>query len=174
MLIDPSTPTVRAERSSAKSKHERPTQRGSILLEALIAILLFSMGMLALAGVQAAAIKNAADAKHRAEASFLANQIIAQMWAENPATLGSYQHNPTTNARCNFAGGASGNAKVAAWLGNAASPAAGTVAGNLPRAAANMQQITVGANNVVTVTICWQNPSDPLPRSYVGVAQING
>jgi type IV pilus assembly protein PilV len=147
-------------------------QNGSILLEALIAILLFSMGMLALAGVQAAAIKNAADAKYRAEASFLANQIIAQMWAENPANLANYRHNPNTVARCNYSGGASANANVVAWLGSAGSP--GTVTGNLPNAGAGRQQITVGANNVVTVTICWQNPSDPAPRSYVGVAQING
>jgi type IV pilus assembly protein PilV len=156
----------------SNSRARIPEQSGSILLEALIAILLFSMGMLALAGVQAAAIKNAADAKYRAEASFLASQIIAQMWAENPANLGNYRHNPTTVARCNYAGGASGNANVVAWLGSAGSP--GTVAGNLPGAGANRQQITVEANNVVTVTICWQNPADPAPRSFVGVAQING
>ena len=155
-----------------RSRSPITTQGGSILLEALIAILLFSMGMLALAGVQAAAIKNAADAKNRAEASFLANQIIAQMWAENPANLAAYRHNPTTVARCNYAGGASGNGNVVAWLGNAGSP--GTVAGNLPNAGSNRQQIMVEANNVVTVTICWQNPSDPAPRSFVGVAQING
>jgi type IV pilus assembly protein PilV len=147
-------------------------QRGSVLLEALIAILLFSMGMLALAGVQAAAIKNAAEAKYRAEASFLASQIIAQMWGENPANLASYQHNATTTAPCTFSGTASTNANVVAWLGTASTP--GTVAGNLPSAPATRQQITVGANNAVTVTICWQPPADPLPRSFVGVAQING
>jgi type IV pilus assembly protein PilV len=143
-----------------------------VLLEALIAILLFSMGMLALAGVQAAAVKNASEAKYRAEASFLANQIIAQMWGENPANLPSYQHNPTTQSPCNFAGGASGNANVTAWLGSTST--AGTVSGNLPGASAAKQQIVVGAGNVVTVTICWQPPSDPLPRSFVSVAQING
>ena len=154
------------------SRRRLTPQNGSILLEALIGILLFSMGMLALAGVQAAAIKNAADAKYRAEASFLASQIIAQMWAENPANLANYRHNPTTVARCNYAGGASGNANVVAWVGSTGNP--GSVAGNLPNAGAGRQQITVEANNVVTVTICWQNPSDPMPRSYVGVAQING
>ena len=155
-------------------RSRKHAQSGSILLEALIAILLFSMGMLALAGVQAAALKNAADAKYRAEASFLASQIIAQMWAENPANLASYQHNPTTRGRCDYAGAASANANVVAWLGAAANPAPGTVAGNLPGAPANTQQITVDAGNVVTVTICWRNPADPVPRSYVGVAQING
>ena len=150
----------------------RATQRGSVLLEALIAILLFSMGMLALAGLQAAALKNAAEAKYRAEASLLASQIIAQMWTENPANLATYQHNPATTAPCSFSGSASGNANVVAWLGSVSAP--GTVAGNLPGAPATRQQISVGANNVVTVTICWQPPAAPLPRSYVGVAQISG
>jgi type IV pilus assembly protein PilV len=157
-----------------KAHIAKNVQAGSVLLEALIAILLFSMGMLALAGVQAAAIKNAAQAKYRAEASFLANQIIAQMWGENPANLPSYQHNPTTGAACSFSGGASANPNVVAWLGAGANPAPGTVAGNLPGAPSTRQQIVIGTGNVVTVTICWQPPADPLPRSFVSVAQING
>ena len=77
--------------------HSRPvSQRGSMLLEALIAILLFSMGILGLMGLQAIALKNTADAKYRTEAAFLANQIIGQMWADNPANLATYAHNPTT------------------------------------------------------------------------------
>jgi type IV pilus assembly protein PilV len=149
-------------------------EHGSVLLEALIAILLFSMGMLALAGVQAAAIKNASEAKYRAEASFLANQIIAQMWGENPANLPTYQHNATTASRCTFSGGASANANVVAWLGAASNPATGTVAGNLPGATSARQQIVIDAGNVVTVTICWQPPTDPVPRWFQSVAQING
>lgn len=126
-----------------------------MLLEALIAILLFSMGILALIGLQAIAIKNTADAKYRAEAAFLANQIIGQMWADNPANLASY---------------ASGNANVTTWLGNATTP--GTVAGSLPDPTG---QIAIGAGNVMTVTVCWKGPQEPLPRHcYVAVAQING
>ena len=147
-------------------------QKGSVLLEAFIAIVLFSIGILGLVGVQAAALKNSAEAKNRAEAAYLANQIIGQMWADNPANLGSYAHNPTAGAGCNFAGGASGNANVTAWLGNTTTP--GTVAGNLPGATPARQQIAIGANNVVTVTICWQKPGETIPHNYVGMAQING
>jgi type IV pilus assembly protein PilV len=145
--------------------------RGAVLLEAFIAILLFSMGMLALVGVQASALKNAADAKYRAEAAYLANQIIAQMWVESPANLPGYAHNPTGTG-CNFGGGASANSNVVAWLGTASTP--GTVAGSLPGASAARQQIAIGANNIITVTLCWQNPGETVTRSYVGLAQING
>src|SRR5688500_996364 len=92
------------------------TQRGSVLLEAFIAILLFSGGILGLMGLQAVSLKNSADARFRAEASYLATQIIGQMWAENPANLASYAHHPTGTA-CNFGGAASTNPNVTAWLG---------------------------------------------------------
>lgn len=152
--------------------YSRPvSQRGSMLLEALIAILLFSMGILGLMGLQAIAIKNTADAKYRTEAAFLANQIIGQMWTENPANLPAYAHNPTTAGVCNFGGGASANANVTAWLGNAST--LGTVAGNLPGATSIMQQITVGAGNLVTVTVCWQGPQEAAPHNFIAVAQVN-
>ena len=147
------------------------SQRGSMLLEALIALLLFSMGILGLMGLQAIAVKNTADAKYRTEAAFLANQIIGQMWTENPANLPAYAHNPTTAGVCNFGGGASANANVTAWLGNAST--LGTVAGNLPGATSVRQQIIVGAGNLVTVTICWQGPQEAAPHNYVAIAQIN-
>lgn len=51
-------------------------QSGVILLEALLAILIFSLGILALVGLQAAAVKQSADAKYRTEAALLANEVI--------------------------------------------------------------------------------------------------
>jgi type IV pilus assembly protein PilV len=159
-----------------KSRMRLSTQRGSMLLEAFIAILLFSTGILGMMGLQAVSLKNSADARHRVEAAYLANQIIGQMWAGNTsaATIGTFAHQ-TSGAACNFSGGASGNAAVAAWLGTDVTPApAGSVLGTLPGATTARQQIFIGANNVVTVTLCWQSPGDSAPRSYVGIAQING
>jgi type IV pilus assembly protein PilV len=59
-----------------------PAQHGAVLLEALIAILLFSMGVLALVGLQGAMIKNTSDANYRAQASFIAQQRIGMIWAD--------------------------------------------------------------------------------------------
>ena len=58
-------------------------QAGSMLLEAFIAILIFSMGILAIVGMQASAVKSSADAKYRSEASLLANELIGQMWVSD-------------------------------------------------------------------------------------------
>jgi type IV pilus assembly protein PilV len=57
-------------------------QKGIVLLEALIAILIFSIGILGAVGLQASMIKANSDAKYRAEAGFLAEQRISQMWVD--------------------------------------------------------------------------------------------
>ena len=66
------------------------TQRGSTLLESLIAILVFSFGVLGMVGLQAASIKSISEAKYRTDASFLANELIGQMWAERATITTDY------------------------------------------------------------------------------------
>ena len=58
-------------------------QSGFMLLEVLIAVLVFSLGILAIVGLQATMIKNANDGRYRAIAAQVAEQRIAQRWA-NP------------------------------------------------------------------------------------------
>ena len=60
----------------------RKEQKGSMLLEALIAILIFSMGILALMGMQATAINTVSESKYRSDSGFLVNRIIGQIWAD--------------------------------------------------------------------------------------------
>src|ERR1039458_5481087 len=62
-------------------KRAKTQETGSVILEAMIAILIFSMGILALVGMQATAINSVADAKYRSTAGFLAEQIIGTVWA---------------------------------------------------------------------------------------------
>ncbi len=69
-------------------------QRGVVLIEALVAILIFSVGILAIVGLQANMIKNTAEAKYRSEASYIAQARIGQMWAD-PANLASYVETDT-------------------------------------------------------------------------------
>jgi type IV pilus assembly protein PilV len=60
----------------------RHQQQGSVLIEALIAVLIFSMGILALVGLQGAMIKNSANAKYRAEASLIAQERLGTMMTD--------------------------------------------------------------------------------------------
>lgn len=64
-------------------------QSGIALLEAMISILIFSMGILAVMGLQAVSITNTLSSKYRSDASFLANAIVGRMWADTP-NLASY------------------------------------------------------------------------------------
>ena len=54
-------------------------QAGVVLIEALLGILIFSIGILALIGMQSVAVKNTTDARYRTEAAYLANNILSQI-----------------------------------------------------------------------------------------------
>jgi type IV pilus assembly protein PilV len=57
-------------------------QQGVMLLEALIAILIFSIGILAIVGMQATAVRTVTESRSRAEAAVYANQLLGQIWAD--------------------------------------------------------------------------------------------
>lgn len=67
----------------------KSAQEGVALIEAMIAILIFSIGILAIVGLQATMIKNTADSKYRSDASYIAQARIGEMWAD-PANVASY------------------------------------------------------------------------------------
>jgi type IV pilus assembly protein PilV len=69
------------------NKKSQNSQRGIVLLEALISVLIFSFGVLAIVGLQAAAVGTAAESKFRGEAGFYANRLIGEMWTSDRATL---------------------------------------------------------------------------------------
>lgn len=69
-------------RALARPIHASATQTGVALLEALIAVLVFSLGILALVGLQANAMRITTDAKMRIDASNVANQRVGEMWAD--------------------------------------------------------------------------------------------
>lgn len=133
--------------SRARARRAAPRlQQGVMLLEALVAILIFSIGILAVMGMQAASISQVTQSKFRTDASYLANQIIGRMWVDQ-ANLASYA--------------SAGSAPRAAWDD--------TVAATLPAGAG---AIDVNGTQV-TVTINWQMPDDVVMRRYVAVANIN-
>lgn len=138
-------------------KSARSTQQGAVVLEALISILIFSIGILAIIGLQAASIKNSTAAKYRTEASLLANRIIGDMWVGDKSTA-------ALQTSFNSPAGAG----YTAW--------ADTVAQTLPGVSgvpANAPTVTVDANNEATVTVYWQAPDESASHNYVAIARIN-
>ncbi len=80
--------------SSCRRRSVIKGQQGIALLEALIALLIFSMGILAVIGLQANALRNTTEARLRIDASYFADQILGQMWVDR-ANLASYAGSST-------------------------------------------------------------------------------
>lgn len=118
--------------------------RGAFLLEALVALGVFSLGMLGLLGLLAGALRTSGSAQWRSEGFDIAAAAIARMWTEDPGTLGSRYE------------AATGGAGYRAILVQAMRLPGVTAATNTPR-------ITVddtAERRRVQVTVLWQLPSD--------------
>ena len=153
------------------------SQQGSVLLEALIAFLIFGMGLLGVIGLQATAINNTLDARYRSDAAFLANQIIAQIWADpaisiDPATL-MPRYDIQTSYACNPCKTNNGNVNTQSWVTQ-------IQAGFLPGVTDALNQPIIAISNnsagiptVVTVTVNWQAPQgQQQAHSYVTRTEI--
>ena len=130
-------------------------QKGIMLLEALVGILIFSIGILAMLGMQAIGIRNTIDAKYRSEAAYLASEIVGQMWVDR-TNIASYDD------------AGAGNARRTAWNTRVASllpqdPADPTVTAPL---------ITI-AGRQATVIVRWKRPGETTVSRYIMIAQIN-
>jgi len=155
------------EQIMPKPATPRLLQRGATLLEAMVGILIFSLGILALVGMQALAIKQVNDAKYRADASFLADQLIGEMWV-----------NRTNVASYDYAGTGTPPTALANWVTSIESGLPGVTA------SANRPTVTVVATPdpvvagkfsfAVTVTVSWQPPAATTPHNHITVAYING
>ena len=124
-------------------------QGGSTLLESLIAILVFSFGVLGMVGLQAASIKSISEAKYRTDAAFLANELIGQMWAERATITTDYEAPEDWESR---------------------------VASALPGGSGSVA-VSIDPNTTpllrTTVTVQWTVPGGAA-HQFVSVAQING
>jgi type IV pilus assembly protein PilV len=128
-----------------------PSQRGTTLIEGLIAAAIFAFGVLALVALQAVSISETMHAKYRTEASYLANQIISQMMTDKN-NVASYADGGTSPNKATW------DAAIAAGLPNGA----GSVL------------IDAADPTVVTVAVSWRKPQeDPTkPHRYETVARV--
>lgn len=144
-------------------EHAISGEGGFALLEALLAILIFSIGILAAVGMQAVAIKQSTDARYRTEAALLANKLIGTMWVSDRTT--SNLQNLYGTAACN----STGKTGYTAWLAEVISGLPGVAAGTQ-----TAPTVCVSDQGLVTVTVYWRTPTQEATERhrYIAVAQI--
>jgi type IV pilus assembly protein PilV len=120
-------------------------QRGVVLIEVLVAALVFAIGILAVIGLQAAAIANVADAKFRVDASNAANELLGKLWAnQSTAAAGSGSVSNLPNGTYNIA-----------WT-----------------AITDPFDPTANVGHTATVTVTWQPPNATAQHSFSAKATV--
>lgn len=111
----------------------RSAQQGMSLIEVLVSLVIFTIGVLGMVGLQARATQLAFDAEDRTRATLLANELASQMWAAGTTGVDK--------------------SVVDAWQRRLADPAAG----GLPNAEGDVS--APDGDGVVTIRITWRSPA---------------
>ena len=118
----------------------RNAQRGFVLLEVLVALLVTAVGVLGVVGLQGAMTRAQTSTTFRGEAAYLAQQLIGGMWVDR-ANLATY-----ATANC--------GTRCEDWRSR--------VASRLP---SGTSTVTVNAaTGVVTIEIGWTAPGEATNR----------
>jgi type IV pilus assembly protein PilV len=151
------------------------SQRGALLIEALVSMVILTFSVLGLVGLWSQMVKHTAESKYRMAATYLVNQLIGRMWVDLP-NLSTYSHQPVNAGGngCTFSGAGSANPNFTQWL------ALVTSDNGLPANAATVpvqvvvtKDIPQAGNTQVQVTLCWRMPQDNVWRRHQVVANIN-
>ena len=113
-------------------KHARRNQSGFFLIEALVAILIFSLGILGMVALGGTAMGAQTDARYRTDAAALADELASAIVvnvdrdsdANFLASLRQFEHQPT-GVDCNFSGAATAEPNAVAWLARVEYPGPG-------------------------------------------------
>lgn len=124
--------------------HEPRQQAGFTLIEVLIAVLLLSVGLLGLAGLQTASLRNNGSALLRSQATTIAYDILDQMRADVSPANPDYSPYETSGLTCN----SSASTALSDWQQE------------LCQLPGGEGSIAVTGNNV-TVTVKWLEKWDP-------------
>lgn len=122
--------------------------QGFLLLEVLVALLIFAFGVLGIVGLQAAMIKAQSGSKYRGDAAFLAQELVGNMWADIPGLAQYTTASCAARGQCNAI-----KQKIAAQL---------------PSGTLDIVQDSPG---LFVITIGWTPPGDG-PHSFMTATAV--
>jgi type IV pilus assembly protein PilV len=173
MTAHPISNNTRSQSRARSGPNARARDRhcGAVLLESVIAIVVFSFGLLAIVGLQAKAITTLAHDELQTRALDLAQDYLdivqisvartgGRVTPSGAKSLDKFTYNTTTTNDCNYSGGFITSTATTfsdnlrnTWLTNYTS--------SLPGASNSTAQVTIDTtNNLVTVRLCWKTPKD--------------
>lgn len=128
----------------------RSCQRGSTLVEGLLAVVVFSVGLVGLLRLLSGAMVDGANAQYRSEAGLLASDLVGRMWTGDRSLAG---------LRLRFGDAAA--AEYRDWQQR--------VQATLPGVSdsANAPQVSIGDARDVTITLGWLAPGEDRPHQLL-------
>lgn len=120
-----------------------PDAKGGTLLEGLLAIVLFSMGLLAILRLLTVSTIDNGNAQYRSEASLLASDLISRIWTGDRSYKGINDRFGNTQTD-----------DYQDWLASVQQRLPGVTASSY------VPKIVIGSDRTVTVTLSWQASGD--------------
>ena len=132
------------------------------MLELLVSLLIFSFGMLGLAGLQIRSLSMSQSSLYRSQATALADDILDRMRADRANALAGNWNTALTTAASSVSGSALYQTDLKDWKA--------TVESLLP---AGQASVNVNAN-VVTITLQWDDSRgrDSSPQSWATISRL--
>jgi len=127
---------------------------GSALIESLLAVLVFSVGLLSLLALLTATLKESDNARYRSEASLLATDLVSRMWS-GERSLQSLRQRFTPAAD-----------EYQRWLERVRSTLPGITDNQ------NLPELLIDDERTISLTLRWQIPSDTQQHQLVVVTRL--
>jgi len=135
--------------------HSPAKQRGFALMDALVSIAIFGLGITGLAGLQATLLAQNTQSSYRVQAAAYANSLVGVALSDT-ANLGCY-------AATNPCNSIVASATLTAWRQEVLSA--------LPGAADTPPQLVLGNDGMFTVRLFWKLPREDVTHNYVLTTQ---
>lgn len=123
-----------------RKPHKTRTQRGFSLIEILVSLLIFSIGLLGLTGMQARALTSVQESHQRLVATDFAHRAVAGMWLVSDAELAQFN---------------TGQPRYVTWLAGLQDPDNGLIGLDTERTSISAQP-----DGSVTITVAWSSGTD--------------
>jgi type IV pilus assembly protein PilV len=140
-------------------------QGGFTIIEVLVALLIFAIGMLGIAGLYSNAVRQATGAELRTTAAMLATDLIGRMWMSDR----TYS---TLQASYGSTAAGTGYTSWKAAVTNSDLPGVASLPPTVTFTTVSGGGSSAISSSLATITIYWKGPGDSSAHQYVALAQM--